>query len=160
MADPFSIATGALTVVDVCIRVVKYVRSVSRAAKYTDNDIEALEREINNFSSVYAAIRQICATNASQRQQPSRNPSGLDDPGNALLTRAADLVREGHSLVQKLRDLLLDVLGTETSNKFQQIDSLRKGIRLLSKDSEYTKLRQRFTSLNLELNTMLTAIDL
>lgn len=160
MADPFSVATGALTVVDVCVRVGKYLRSVSKAAKNSENDIEALEREISNFSSVYTAIRQICATNASQRQLPSRSPSGLDDPGNALLARAADLVQEGLSLVQKLRDHLLYILGSETSTKFQQIDSLRKGVRLLSKDSEYTKLRQRFTNLNLELNTMLTAIDL
>lgn len=160
MADPFSIFTSALTVADVCVRVSAYLRSVHRTAKDLDNEITTLEHEIDAFHNVYTTLEKLCATSTAQQQRGSHQPAGLENPCDALWTRAAELVREGQHLVEKLRDLLLAVLGSESAPNFRKVDDLRKAIKLLSKDKDYTQLRRRLTDLNLELNTMLTAIDL
>ena len=97
MADPFSVVAGTLSIADICIRTGTYLRAVKRITKNADKEIESLESEINNFSSVYSALGQICVLNAAQQQQPARGPSGLADPGRALWSRAADLVKERRS---------------------------------------------------------------
>ena len=160
MADPFSIFAGALTVAQVSIDVGRYLRSISKTAKHIDEEIESLEREVNTFYHVFTSLEQLCATSAAQQKQASGQPRGLHDPSNTLWARAADLVQEGHDLVERLRQLLEAILGPEPSPRYQKIEDVRKAIKLLSKDQEYGKLRKRLVDLNLELNTMLTAIDL
>lgn len=46
MADPFSIIAGTVSVADICIRVVKYLRDVQVAAATIEDDIAALIQEV------------------------------------------------------------------------------------------------------------------
>lgn len=160
MAEPFSIATGALGVIDLCVRLNKYLGSVRRSAKTIGSEIESLEREISNFQNVYTALGRLCEESIAQRRQKVQIQSELEDPCDALWSRAADLVREGGGLVDNLRALLTAVLGEEQSTRLGKLEDFKKAIKLLSKDAEYGQLRGRFTNVNMELNTMLTAIDL
>lgn len=160
MADPFSVFTGALTVADVSLRVIDYLRSVSKVARHVDKEIDSLEREVINFNNVFAALGQLCATaNTSQNEVPPKSLQH-NDPTIALWSRAAQLVQEGEKLVEGLQDLLFAVLGKEHSERWRKYDDIRKAIKLLSKNEQYIQHRQRLVALNLELNTMLTAISL
>ena len=158
MADPFSIFTGAITIADVCVRIGEYLKSVKRTTKNVDQEIASLEREIQNFNDVYHALGKIRA--AYGIPETSNKPKGVDDPFDALWARAAELVKEGKSLVERLKDLLTSILGTDPAHKFNKLDDVRKAVRLLSRNDDYTKLRSRFANVNTELNMMLTAIDL
>ena len=160
LGDPFSTVAGALGVADVCLRAGKYLRSVQKTAKYVDDEIDVLQQEVTHFESVYRALKQLCATSAADTQSADYAPPGLNDPCSALWSRAGDLTQEGHELVKKLQALLQTILGEELSTRFERVEDFRKAIKMLSKNSEYEKIRKRFTCLNLELTTMLTAIDL
>ena len=159
-AEPFSTIAGAIGVADVCLRAGKYLQSVQKAAKHVDDEIDVLQREITQFKSVYTALTKLCATSAAESQSADHAPPGLNDPCGALWSRAGDLVQEGHELVKKLQALLQTILGEESLPRFERIEDFRKAIKMLSKNTEYEKIRKRFTCLNLELTTMLTAIDL
>ena len=159
-ADPFSTIAGAIGVADVYLRAGKYLYSVRKTAKNVDDEISILEQEINNFNGVYESLATLCATSAAEQRSLPQAPAGVQDPCRLLWSRAAELVQEGHSLVKKLQDLLQAILGDESSPKFQTVEDLRKAIKILSKNSEYERIRKRLTCLNMELNTMLTAIDL
>lgn len=160
MAEPFSTFSSALSVADVAIRVGKYLRSVQRNTKHAAEEIASLETEIETFNRTYEALGTLCATGAAQYEQDVNKISGVQDPCTALWQRATTLVQEGQSLVEHLKETLEDILGPESSPRFQKINDVRRAIRMSSKSSDYDKYRNRFTKLNLELNTMLTAIDL
>ncbi|KAI9712598.1 MAG: hypothetical protein M1828_001664 [Chrysothrix sp. TS-e1954] len=163
MADPFSIFTGAVNVADVCVRVGNYLRSVNRIAKRVDAEVESLENEVNKFKDAYIALGKLCDT-AKDRQRSSLLTSPelqhVNDPSVTLWTRAASLVQEGKILVERLKDVLQEVVGTESQPRFQKIEDVRRAIKFKSKDDQYNSMRRRLTNLNLELTTMLTAINL
>ena len=163
MADPFSIFTGALTVADVCVRMGDYLKSVHRIARHVNAEIESLENEINSFKDVYIALQSLCES--ARRWHPSHtihtSPAISDgNPSIALWTRAAALVREGKDHVESLEVLIQDAVGTESHPKLGKLDDLRKAMKLKSKLGVYDTRRRRLTSLNMELSTMLTAVDL
>lgn len=160
MPDPFSSFSAALSVVDVGIRVGKYLRTVRRNTKNAAEEITSLEAEIETFTKTYEALGTLCVAGAAQHQHETKKSSEVEDPCAALWRRATSLVEEGQSLVGKLKEILEDILGNELSPRFQKINDVRRAIRMSSRSNEYDKLRARFTKLNLELNTMLTAIDL
>ena len=161
MADPFSIFSGALSVADICIRVGKYLKRVKRNSDHVAEEITILEAEIATFHNTYQALAVLCANGAAQLQHETAAAARSNkDPRSALWERATELVEEGRSLVERLREVLEEILGQESPTKFQKIKDVRTAIRISSRTEEYDRLRGRFTKLNLELSMMLTAIDL
>lgn len=160
MADPFSAAAGALSVGDVCVRVGRYLKDVQRKTKNVAAEIQALEIEVETFKNAYRALADLCATGAAPSQPESHAPRGIEDPCSLLWSRASALVTEGHDLIQRLNGLLVEVLGSGSSPKFQKIEDVRRAIRMSSRGSEYERLHKRFNQINLELGTMLAAINL
>ena len=156
MADPFSIFAGALTVGDVCLRVCEYLKSIHTTSKQIDDELESLEREITSFNDLYTALEQLCGSNYVL----PKHEKSLSDPSDTLKVRASELVKEGRDLVYKLEKLLDEIVGKKSLSKWHKVEELRKAIRRLSKNDDYNKVRQRFSKLTLELNTMLAALQL
>lgn len=160
MADPFSIAIGALSVADICVRLGKYLYSVGQTVKNVDDEIKTLEHEISKFKDIYTTLGELCNASGKQAQNASRGLSGLEDLDDKVWPRASGLVMQGRGLVRELETLLRAILGDETSPRFQILEKMRKAVKFLSKDEKYTKLRKRFADLNMELSLMLTTLDL
>lgn len=158
MADPFSIATGACSIVDICVRVGSYLKTLNGTAKEVEQEIGSLQQEIDKFSSTYTALEQLCSSGLAS--PVAAGPGSKTNPNTTLWSRAADLVKEGNVVVENLKEVLTKIIGNETQGDVGKVDKVRKAIRILSHDEYYKKLRQRLTNLNLELGTMLTAIDL
>lgn len=157
MADPFSIATGALTVGDVCLRVGRYLHSIHTTSKQIDAEIESLGREIASLKDVYTALGQLCGSSNAW----SNKAKDLNDPSTTLMIRAGELVQDGQSLVIELEGLLQKVVGKEPlSIGPKKADELFKTIRWLSKSEKSSNIRQRLSKLTLELNTVLAALQL
>lgn len=160
MAEPFSLASGALGVIDICTRVAKYLRSVRKTAKTLDSEIETLEHEIAKFQNVFQALEHLCKVSTGLGQHSFSSTAGQEDPCDALWAQALDLVKEGKGLVERFRALLQAVVGDDPLAKSHKLDDYRKAVKFLSKDAEFAQLRRRFGNINMELNTMLCAIDL
>ncbi|KAL9053334.1 MAG: hypothetical protein Q9162_004834 [Coniocarpon cinnabarinum] len=158
MAEPFSTAAAAVGVADVAVRASKYVKKIAKTTKHLDKEVDALEAEIDKFNNVFIALSELCNKHIAQAAADLN--TGSQNPCSALWRRAAELIREGKNLVEKLEDLLKSVLGDEDSARFQKVDDLRKAFRMVAKNSQYDKVRSRFSKLNSELNMMLNAIQL
>lgn len=160
MADPFSIVSGALSVADISIRVGKYLKTIQQTSKHVSEEITSLEREIETFTNTYNALAALCCAGTTHEKDGVHAIAVQGDPCGDLWQHAAELVNEGQTLIEQLKSILEKVLGSELTPKHQKIDDVRKAIRLSSRSVDYGMLRGRFTKLNMELNTMFTAIEL
>lgn len=56
MADPFSIAAGTISIVDVCVRLTKYIHDKKEALKKIGGEIQQLEDEIGSFQEINTSV--------------------------------------------------------------------------------------------------------
>lgn len=159
MADLFSTFAGAVNVAEVCVRLSTYIKKVYQTTKGVDHELDSLSHELISFKDFYTALAQLHAISTAQQKQTSDKTSP-DDPCTTLWSRAIELIQEGQNLVGQLERLLGQIQGPGSSESWQKLDHLRKALKILSRDDQYSRIRQRFSYLNLELNTMITAIDL
>lgn len=122
--DPFAIVAGACSLVDISIRVVRYLRGVKESIAGTKDELESLEHEINSIKSISESIK-------ASFEDEAKNGSGksVADPtkAQALWENIGNTLR---SCDRRLRDLA-EVIQHVTGEKNQDN---RKG----NKDHKYT----------------------
>jgi hypothetical protein len=65
MTDPVSIIASTASIVDICIRLVRYLRDVHQAAATIEDDIKLLIREVDALNAVSSSIRKSFETNSA-----------------------------------------------------------------------------------------------
>ena len=158
MADPFSILTGTVGLLDVCWRTVKYFRDVQVAAGKVEEEIATLSREIEALISVNSAIHDIFS---AQLQRPQTPPSTVDPTYHENLWRnTAGLLRDCRAIIEKLECLVKDIIGKEGPRVAGKLDGFKKQLRRQSKDDDFAHLRQQLANSQGGLQLLLTALNM
>ena len=156
MADPFSIITGTMGLIDVCWRFGTYLKDVQAAAIKVEEEIEALQNEIRALITVNESLKDVCA--AEFKASKNVSATELSHVGNLWRNTAGNL-RDCRATVEKLAVLVKEIIGKD-SNKTGKFQDFRKQLRKQSRDPEYNQLRHLLVLNQGGLQLMLSALNL
>lgn len=153
MADPFSILSGTVGIIDVTSRFVQYMRATGAAAVHVNEDLRTLLHEFETLSSVAKSIQDL--------QPPAASEIEPDHPLKNLRYRTGKILIDCRQTLERLEKLVQDVLGEHNSKKplseqhrfVQRLNSFRVQLRKQKQDGEFSKLRG-------QLNTCQSALQL
>lgn len=130
-----------------------------KATKHLQKKLSSLIAEIRGFKATYEALKTAGDAAAAEPEYKTRGLVQLRESRIALRKRATDFFDEGMALVPKFERLLQKIVGKEPSHLSKPRDIMRAK-RLLAKDKEYSKLRERFTRVKTDLTMLLVGIEL
>lgn len=158
--DPFTLITGTVGLLDVCIRVVGYLNNIRASAGKVEQEIEALSLEINTLLAVYHSLRDFWTT--KRKAIPSSRASEDDKIRiDSLWDGVIANLNKCEVTVGQLEKLLKEIIGKDGSAKVSgKIDGIRKQLRKQSKDSDFPQIRQRLSNFQGSLQLLLTALNL
>ena len=157
MVDPFSIATGTAGLLDVCWRVISYLREVQTSASKVEEEIASLLREVEALYVVNKAIDAVWA--AEQKAIPGvslANPDRVE----SLWCNVGTTLQDCRITVEKLEISVKEIIGKEGAKVASKLDGIRKQLRKQSKDGELHHLRARLANYQSSLNVLLAALNL
>ena len=155
--DPFSIVVGVGSLIEMSLRLSKYLKNVHEAAASFEGEMESLVREIQDLDSVNKSIEQL-----------HRTETGIHTSGQTEIPRqdlevwqnTAKTLQECSNTVQTLQRVL-EVLTRKNGAKVTGWrDGIKKGLRKQSKDGELSQLRLRLSSHRESLSVSLTLLNL
>jgi hypothetical protein len=158
--DPFTIITGTVGLLDVCLRLVSYLKDVQESAGKVEEEIAALLSEIDALLSVHRSLKDFW--DAKYKAVPGLLASKKDEIRvDGLWKEVATNLRECRTTVDKLEVLLKEIIGKDGNAKVSgKIDGIRKQLRKQSKDPEFLRVRQRLSNSQGSLQMLLTALNL
>jgi hypothetical protein len=158
--DPFTLITGTVGLLDVCMRVVGYLNNVRVSAGKVEAEIKALSLEINTLLAVYHSLQDFWTTKHKANLGPRASGEEeirIDSLWNGVITN----LKECQVTVGQLEELLKEIIGKDGDAKVSgKIDGIRKQLRKQSKDSDFPQIRQRLSNLQGSLQLLLTALNL
>ena len=135
--DPFSIAVGTTGVVDVCVRLVKYLKDFENAVAGIDEEVRSM---VLSLQKVKIVITSIVETFQTQWDPSSANAKfESTDP---LWQETLTMIVDCQSQMEKMETLLIEIKGKENSKGPSKFDAFKKQLRKQSKDDEYGHLRR------------------
>jgi hypothetical protein len=157
MADPFSIVAGSGSLLDVCWRIISYVRHVQAGAARVEEEVAALSHEIESMISVNQSLRVVFTT----EQKASLGTSLADSVHVESLWRNVGQNLQGcQAIAEKLEGLLKGIIGKDGSKSPGKLENLKKQLRRQSKDEEFHQLRHQLMIYQNSLQLSLTALNL
>lgn len=154
MADPFSVIAGTAGLLDVCLRVFKYLKETQAGAERIEEEITILLREIEALIAVNDSIKSAFETELKSRPGPYvTDIEGLwrNIGGNLWSCRA---------LVERLEVHMKEIVGKEGPKVIGKLDGLRKQMRKQSKNEDFQQLRLQLASNQNALQISLSALTL
>jgi hypothetical protein len=156
MADPFSIAIGTIGLLDVCWRVGSYLKEIEESAGKVEEEIAVLSREITSLISVNESIQKL--REATDGAVPG---SSLNcEPLLQKLWAEVDANTDGcRAAVQKLEELLKEIIGKNGPKVANKWDGIKKQLRSQSKGGELVQIHHRLSKYQASLHTLLAALN-
>jgi hypothetical protein len=152
--DPFSIAAATVGVADVCVRLIRFLHHVKESAKVIDEELHGIAREISSLDAVNQAIRD---SFPEHFLADDKSKGDLEAIAN-LWKSTAQILHDCESSLAKLENLLENVIGDVDG--IGRFDSFRKWLRKLSKEDEFSDVRQKLNTFRALLQVNLTAINM
>jgi len=153
--DPFSIATGAIGVADVCFRVVHYLRQLNTSRT-------AIQTEINSLISEIEALRSLC--DAVEQASLSDTPSKDNGEESRTVAMLGGHLRRSLSnckdVVTRLEGLAQDIYGPTGEKVANVFDAVGKATRKLSKMDEFRQCREQLSTYQSAMQILLMTITL
>lgn len=157
MADPFSVIAASAGLLDVCWRVLAYLKNVQAAAAKVEEEIAALLHEIEALISVNVSIRDLFAAELQETSGAlAADPARLQN----LWRNAGRILQDCRDTVEKLEDLVKTIIGNENPKRIRRFDGFKKQLRKQSKDEDFLQLRRQLTNYQGALQLLLTALTL
>lgn len=154
--DPFSILAGTAGLLDVSFRVIGYLKQVEESAGKVEEEITALSQEINTLITVNDAVDALWLANHDAAPgSPFEETAEAED----LWKKLAGLLQECRDTVQKLEELLKEVIGKNGPKVSGKFDGIKKQLRRQSKDKEYMDVRHHLSSYQAGLQMLLSALS-
>ena len=157
MAEPFSIITATVGVIDVCCRFGSYLRDVQAGAAQIEDDIEILSRDIEALRVVNETIRD------SYKELSSHLGSGIESSKHVerLWRNVSSNLGNCQLVLEELEILVRAVVGKvapeDESKIMRKFGGFRKQLRKQSRESDFNKLQGRLTTY---YNTIQLMLDL
>ena len=153
--DPFSIAVGTVGVLDVCIRLVKYLKDFEDAVAGIDQELHDLCCSLEAVATVVDSIKAAFGTKLA--------PSNTTTDGGSvdrLWKNTHTILGDCQKKLQRLEQIVVEVKGGDSPRKPRKFDGFKKQLRKRSMDDEYSRLRQDLDGFLQTLQGMLQIIDL
>lgn len=168
--DPFSIVVGTTSLIDVCLRVVKYLKDFHEAAAKVEAEISALQHEFEALIAVNESIHNLFEEElekASWKQEGLKGSLGVpaedSGPVQNLWRDIGRNLKDCEAVVEKLEEFVKEIVGKEHVTKespkiVQKLEGYRKSRRKESKSSDFQHLRDQLNTFQRALQMLLTAI--
>ena len=153
--DPFSIVVGTVGVLDVCFRLIKYLKDFENAAAGIDQELQDLRRSLDAVVIVVDSIKEAFGAKLA----PSKTTND-GDPVDRLWRNAGTILGDCQVKLQRLEQIIVKITGGEVSKQPSKFDGFKKQLRKQSVDDEYSRLRDDLYSFLQTLQTMLQIIEL
>ena len=157
MADPLSIIAGTTGIIDVCVRLVNYLRDVNSAAGKIEQDLIALQAEFVSLQAVNNAIHDTWLEN-----HKTLDPKTLAD--HPLVEKQWQDLKHAlggcNSTILRLGTLIEETVGKEGLPVSSKLDGIKKVLRKQSKDKEILEIRQQVMCHRDNLQVLLQALNL
>lgn len=157
MADPFSIISGSVAIIDVCFCVFKYLKETKAGAERIEEEITALLREIEALITVNESIKNVFTTEL----KPCPGPLATDSAHVDSLWRNIGSNLQGcRPLVERIEIVVKEIVGKKGPRVVGKLDGFGKQIRKQSKNEELNQLRLQLTSYQNALQILLSALTM
>ncbi|KAL8669814.1 MAG: hypothetical protein Q9168_005618 [Polycauliona sp. 1 TL-2023] len=155
--DPFSVIVGVGSLIDLSLRLGKYLKDLRESIALYEGEIESFLREIQDIDSVNNSIAQLyqteTVTTTLGHSEPPRQE--LEAWQNTFKT-----LRGCAATVEELQSLLTAITGKNGAKVAGLRDGIKKQLKKQSKDSELIRIRQKLSSHRESLNVSLTLLNL
>jgi hypothetical protein len=119
MMDPISIIASTASIVDVCVRLARYLRDVHQAAVTIEDDIKSLIREVDALKSVSSSIQKTFEFN-----RPSPLSDARNETNEELWKHVKQNLENCKDVAERLEDIVKEVYGQHGP----KIDSFRGAV--------------------------------
>jgi hypothetical protein len=155
--DPFSITVGAVSLVDVCWRLIKFLKDIPTAIATVQKEIEILISEVESLRTVVASVEECLHSNHANSTIASplkaANLENLWKNCKRSLDTCQDITTQLESLVQ-------EIYGKSGSRVAGKLDGLSKESRRRDKAAGVQQLRDKLSIEKQNLQILLTGISL
>lgn len=151
MADPFSIATGAASLVDICMRTAKGLRQLHLDAGKIDSQLALLADEVEGLKNLCDTIRSGLEDNGIVDEE---DPKQARDP-RVQMKRTLGAAQE---TVEKLDSIVRKISGPSTFPTLKKVDSYQKAVRKMFQENEMQNCRVQLTTYQRTLHLFLTIL--
>jgi hypothetical protein len=152
--DAFSIVAGTVGLLDVCLRLAKYLSDVKEGSERIDEDIEALYQQVAAIGVVIQSIQNVSKADlAHAGNSQADNLQGLwEEVGHNITSCQAAL--------DKLFILISHIVGKESSKLQSKLEGFRRYLRKTSKEEEFNRIRTQLSGYHHALQTLLTSVNI
>lgn len=134
IADPLSIVTSTVGLVDISIRVIKFINTTKKGIDTIDEDLRQLVTEVERLKYASELIQKAFE---DDMKEGGTVPKGSTDN---IWSAASFALIDCRAALKRLNSLLEQIKGEDGSSTF---DRLRRHFTKLSKDEDFSQLRQR-----------------
>ena len=158
MAEPFSIITATVGLIDVCWRFGSYLHNVQAGAAQIEDEIETLSRDIEALRAVNETIRASYSDLPGYLNSEVKSSEHLD----RLWRNVSSNLASCRLVVEELEALVMEIVGREPSkdqSKFmRKLGGFRKQLRKQSREGDFDKLQSRLANYHNTIQLMLDLI--
>lgn len=151
MADPFSIVAGAVGVVDVAVRLVRYIDKTKKGADSVDGDLQNLLAEIQSLKGTSEVIHHVFEKDMEEGNTTQ------DSPTAGTWSAASKALEDCNAALTGMHRALVRMIGDDGSSR---IDRVKRHRRRLAQDEEFGHLRQMLDSGHHRLQTLLLTLKM
>ncbi len=155
--DPFSIVVGSVGVIDVCARLVKYLREFEKAIAEIDQDIKDLLHHLDTVALIVKSIND--AFGSKVGRVPDKTETD-NSQVQQLWENASNVLHDCRCKMESLEVLVKEIKGKARPRGPSKLDGFKKQLRRQAKEEEYRSIRSDLDNFLQLLQTILQIIDL
>ena len=154
--DPISIVAGTVGVSDVCVRLTVFLRDVKKGSRKIDEDLNSLSEDVTAIGRLNDLLR-------TSFEADWKHPVESSDQDviriQALWQATETTLGDCQSTLEKFHALISSLSSGGTLKLPPAFESVRIYLRKLSKEDEFSQLRQKLTVSQDALQMILTAVN-
>lgn len=154
MAEPFSVGAAAASVVDLAIKVVRFINETRKGAETIDEDLRQLVAEVEKLRNVSELIRKAFEEDTKASHSRAKKDS---DTTNSIWLAASSALVDCKAILIQLNAVLDQVRGEGGSTTFERV---RRHFRKLSRDDDISQFQQRLDTGHQVLQMSLIALNM
>lgn len=151
MADPFSILTGTVGLVEAAAKVVKFINDTKKGVDSVDEDLRDLATEIKDLERTSHVIHH-----AFEKDMNNGNTM-QDDPAAESWSAVSSTLMDCKIVLARMAAALERVMGESGSSKR---DRFKRHFRKLAQDEEMSDLRPRLDKGHQRLQLLLSTLNM
>lgn len=154
--DPLSVVASSLSIADICIRLVAYLRDVQKVTATIEDELTSLIREVEALNSITATIH-----GTFRNEHSTLAPYGTPrEKCDHLWEHVGRTLHDCETVIRKLEDTVKDVHGKKGPAVSGFRDAVHKAQKRRSRDGELRQCRDQLATYQNGLQILLTCINM